>query len=63
MNQPVYDEPSDVDAVDGVVLVSGPGGVVASFTPDAAADTSDRLLQAAAQAEGQTIEMRSKSGR
>lgn len=63
MNQPVYDEPSQVDALEGVVLVSGPGGVVVSFTPDAAADTSDRLLHAAAEAQGQRIEMREKAAR
>lgn len=54
----VYDEPSNVSAERGEVIVNGPDGVDVSLTPDAAAETSDRLLAAAAQAEGQQVEQR-----
>ena len=57
----VHDEPSSVEAVDGEVEVNGPDGVAVSLTPDAAAETSDRLLAAAAQAEGQRVEERRQS--
>lgn len=49
----VYDNPSEVAAENGVVTVDGPDGVAVSLTPEAAADTSDRLLDAAATAAGQ----------
>ena len=51
----VHNEASDVTAEEGVVLVEGPGGIVVSLTPEAAADTSDRLLAGAAQAAGQRL--------
>lgn len=51
----VHDEPSKVEAVNGEVEVIGPGGIVVSLTPDAAAETSDRLLAAAATAQGQLL--------
>lgn len=57
----VYDEPSNVEAVEGEVEVNGPDGVAVSLTPDAAAETSDRLLAAAATAEGQRIEVHRQS--
>lgn len=53
-----YDTPSSVEAEDGMVFVDGPDGLAVTMTPNAAADTSDRLLQAAIQAQGQQIEMR-----
>lgn len=53
-----YDTPSQVEAEDGVVFVDGPDGVAVTMTPDAAADTSDRLLHAAVQAQGQQVEMK-----
>lgn len=49
----IYDEPSKVTAKDGVVSVDGPDGVDVSLTPDAALETSDRLLTGAATAQGQ----------
>jgi len=52
----VHNEPSHVTAESGCVLVTGPGGVVVSFTPEAAADTSGRLLSCAAKAMGQRVE-------
>ena len=48
-----YDEPSKVDAKDGVVTVDGPDGVDVNLTPEAAAETSDRLLEKSAEARGQ----------
>jgi hypothetical protein len=55
-----YDTPSDVTAENGEVLIDGPDGIAISMTPDAAAETSDRLLHGAAQAQGQQIEARKK---
>jgi hypothetical protein len=50
-----HDTPSDVTADDGEVHIDGPGGVTVSMTPDAAAETSDRLLAGATQAQGQKV--------
>lgn len=55
MMKKVYDEPSEVTANDGEVKIDGPDGVDVALTPDAAAETSDRLLYAAAKARGQQI--------
>ena len=49
----IYDEPSDVDAKDGIVLVKGPDDVEVRLTPDAAEETSDRLTIGALKARGQ----------
>lgn len=49
------DTPADVFAEDGEVMVEGPGGIVYSFTPDAAIETSDRLLSGGMEAQGQRI--------
>ncbi|HEU4957616.1 MAG TPA: hypothetical protein VFT40_08315 [Sphingomicrobium sp.] len=51
----VYDDPSDVDAKDGVVSVKGPDAVDVNLTPDAAAETSDRLLLGSMKAQGQRV--------
>jgi hypothetical protein len=48
-----YDQPSEVDAEEGVVLVKGPGAVHVRMTPDAAEETSDRLNTGAMKARGQ----------
>ena len=58
-----YDTPSDVTAEDGEVHVDGPGNVAVSFTPEAAAETSQRLLDGAATAQGQRVEEGWKSKR
>ncbi len=50
---PIYDEPSEVSAVDGSVQVSGPGTIDIAMTPGAAEETSERLLGAAFEARGQ----------
>lgn len=55
MDNRIHDTPSDVNAENGVVLVTGPGGVVVSLTPEAAAETSDRLLGSATAALGQRL--------
>lgn len=49
----VHDTPSEVSADEREVLVDGPGGAISSMTPDAAAETSDRMLAGAAEAQGQ----------
>lgn len=49
----VNDMPSAVCADDEVVYVDGPKGIALSLTPEAAADTSDRLSEAASMAAGQ----------
>jgi len=50
----LFDEPSDVKAVEGQVEVEGPDAVDVALTPEAAAETSDRLLKGAFKARGQT---------
>jgi len=49
----VHHTPSEVEAVDGEVLMDGPDGVAVSLSPEAAAETSARLLQGASQAASQ----------
>ncbi|WP_076071810.1 hypothetical protein [Sphingomonas montana] len=49
----VHDDPSDVVATDGVVRATGPDSVKVDLTPDAALETGNRLIDAAATAEGQ----------
>ena len=48
-----YDEPSNVDAEEGVVTVKGPDAVDVRLTPKAAEETSDRLMEGALKARGQ----------
>jgi hypothetical protein len=49
----IYDEPSEVDADDGVVVVKGPDAVDVRLTARAAEETSERLLHGAMKARGQ----------
>jgi hypothetical protein len=51
----LYDEASKVEAEEGEVLVDGPDGVAVSLTPDAAIETSERLLDGALSARGQQV--------
>jgi hypothetical protein len=53
MDNKLHDEPSEVDADEGQVLVDGPDGVSVSLTPEAALETSDRLFEGAVRAKGQ----------
>ena len=50
-----YDEASSVSAEGGDVVVDGPDGVAVTLTPNAAAETGGRLIDGAAQAQGQRI--------
>jgi hypothetical protein len=56
MDERVYDEPTEVKADDGKVVLDGPDGVDVLMTPDAALETSDRLLAGATQAMGQRVQ-------
>jgi hypothetical protein len=52
----IYDCPSEVAAEDGHVIIDGPDGVDVSLSPDAALETSERLLKGGLMARGQQIE-------
>ena len=52
----IYEDPSDVEADDGIVSVDGPDAVDVKLTPDAAAETSHRLLKGAMKAQGQKVQ-------
>lgn len=49
----IHDDPSEVAAEDGQVVVDGPDGVALTLTPDAAVETSHRLLEGGLMAQGQ----------
>lgn len=55
MSNQVHDKPAEVSAEAGEVLVEGPGGITYSFTPEAADETSQRLLHGAVEAHGQRL--------
>jgi hypothetical protein len=55
MIEKTHDQPSEVAAEDGQVIVDGPDGVAVTFSPEAAAETGDRLLFHSARARGQQI--------
>ena len=50
--QPIYDQPSKVRALQGAVEITGPDHVEVALTPDAAEETSERLLSASFEARG-----------
>ena len=52
----IYSKASDVSAEKGIVNVDGPDGVDVGLTPEAALETSDRLLESAATAVGQRVQ-------
>jgi hypothetical protein len=58
-----HEKPSAVSAEEGDVLVDGPGGVAISLTPEAAIETSDRLLEAGVSAAGQRHERKGSARR
>lgn len=49
----IYEQPSSVTAEDGDVLVKGPDNVDVGLTPEAAEETSNRLLEGSMKARGQ----------
>jgi hypothetical protein len=51
----LFDEATKVTAKDGEMVLDGPDGVDVKLTPEAAAETSHRLLYAAGQAKSQQI--------
>jgi|KBSSwiStaDraftv2_1062776.scaffolds.fasta_scaffold1340112_2 hypothetical protein len=53
MARKIYEQPSSVTAKDGDVLVIGPDHVDVGLTPDAAEETSNRLLEGSMKARGQ----------
>ncbi|MFL6843399.1 MAG: hypothetical protein ACJ8ER_00780 [Allosphingosinicella sp.] len=60
MDDKVYDEATRVEAEDGKVALDGPDGVAVLMTPEAAMETSDRLLWGAAEATGQQVQKRNR---
>ncbi len=42
-----FTEPLQISVVDGEVVLHGPDGIAGSFTPEAAAESAERLLAAA----------------
>lgn len=56
MTGKAYHTPSEVAAEEGEVVVDGPDGVAVSLTPEAALETSDRLLRGGLAAKGQQVE-------
>lgn len=50
-----YDQSSTVTAEGGDVLVDGPDGVAVAMTPRAAGETGHKLIEGAAQAQGQRL--------
>ena len=51
----IYDEPSDITAENGAVSVKGPDAVDVRLTPEAAEETSDRMLEGSMKARGQAF--------
>jgi hypothetical protein len=49
----VHSDPSDVTAIDGAVQMDGPNSVDVALTPEAAEETSERLVNEAVRARGQ----------
>ena len=53
MPDTIYNEPGEVDAEKGNVVLKGPDDVDVRMTPDAAEETSERLNTGAMKARGQ----------
>jgi len=49
----VYDEASEITAKDGAVTIKGPDAVDVRLTPEAAEETSNRMLEGSMKARGQ----------
>jgi hypothetical protein len=56
MAKPPYDTPSQVQPIDGEVVLIGPGATGLSVTPEAARQTAERLTRAAGQADQGHVE-------
>jgi hypothetical protein len=52
-DEKIYDEPSEIVAEEGAVTVKGPDAVDVRLTPEAAEETSNRLLEGSMKARGQ----------
>ena len=52
-DQRIYEQPSSASAKDGDVLVKGPDDVDVALSPEAAEETSNRLLEGSMKARGQ----------
>ena len=63
MEDQVHSQPSEISAEDGVVFVDGPNGLAISLTPEAAEETSERLLFGAMTAQAQRREKNERARR
>jgi hypothetical protein len=63
MDDHVYDEPGETKAVYGKVAMMGPEGVSVMLTPEAAVETSNRLVDRGVDANGQRVEAQRKADR
>ena len=61
-NKELFDEPTEIQAVDGTVELDGPDGVDVAMTPEAAEETADRMFRASAEAAGQRRLNRNRTG-
>ena len=52
-DEQVYDEPTEVTAKDGKVILDGPDHVDVSVTPEAAEQSAENLVEGAVRARGQ----------
>lgn len=55
MMKQVYTDPSQVSVTEEDVAVLGPDGIAVTMTPEAAAETSDRLMHASFEALGKRV--------
>ena len=51
----VYDTPGEVKVEGGNIALEGPDGIGVLLTPEAALETSDRLLDGATEAHGKRV--------
>lgn len=58
----LFDEATEIKAVNGEVELDGPDGVDVALTPEAAEETADRMFRASAEAAGQRRLIRDRAG-